>query len=123
MSDKLIAIKSVIWTIAERALTLAVQFVFSILIARQLMPGEYGIVAVLTIFLTVASIFIDSGFSSALIRKMDRNQTDFQQSSFKSLPGIAFYLVLLFHQGKNSRLLSYAGIKRCYKSYWIDAYF
>lgn len=101
MSDKLIAIKSVIWTIAERALTLAVQFVFSILIARQLMPGEYGIVAVLTIFLTVASIFIDSGFSSALIRKMDRNQTDFSTIFFLNLfLSIAFYLVLFVSSGK-----------------------
>lgn len=101
MSDRIIAIKSIIWTVAERSLTLSIQFVFSILIARQLVPSEYGILAVLTIFLTVASIFIDSGFSSALIRKIDRTQTDYSTIFFLNLfLSIAFYLVLFVSSGK-----------------------
>ncbi len=64
-----------------------VQFGFSILLARLLAPADYGLIAMLTIFLAVAQSMVDSGFGSALIQKQDATATD--ESS-------VFYLNLVF---------------------------
>ncbi len=69
-------VKGVAWSAVERFTAQGVQFVFNILIARILLPEDYGVVAMLGIFLAVANTFIDSGFASALIRKPDRTEVD-----------------------------------------------
>ena len=44
--------------------------------SRELTPNDYGIIAILTIFFSLCNTFIDSGFSTALIRKINRTETD-----------------------------------------------
>ena len=51
--------------------------VAGIILARQLSPEDYGKVGVLTIFIALSGILIDSGFSSALIRKKEATQADY----------------------------------------------
>ena len=75
LKDK--TIKGVIWAVIDRLSAQGIQFVFSILIARLLMPEDYGVIAILNIFLAVSQTFIDSGFGTALIRKIDRTEIDF----------------------------------------------
>ena len=75
LKDK--TVKGVFWSALDRFSTQGIQFVFTILIARLLLPSDYGVIAMLNIFMAVAQTFIDSGFSSALVRKLDRTQTDF----------------------------------------------
>ena len=75
LKDK--TVKGVMWSSIDRFSTQGIQFVFSILIARLLMPEDYGVVAMLNIFLSVSQKFIDSGFGTALIRKPDRTEIDF----------------------------------------------
>ncbi len=65
------------WSAVERFSAQGIQFVFNILIARILLPEDYGVVAMLNIFLAVSQTFIDSGFANALIRKQDRTEDDF----------------------------------------------
>lgn len=48
-----------------------------IVIARLVTPGEYGLIAMLAIFMAIAQSFIDSGFGNALIQKTDRNEVDY----------------------------------------------
>ena len=71
------ALRGVAWSAVEKFLRQGLMTLFSILIARQLSPSDYGLVAMLTIFLTVAQIFVDSGFVEALIQKQDRTEVDF----------------------------------------------
>ena len=71
------AIKGVVWSAVERFSVQGIQFVLSIIIARLVAPSEYGLIAMLGIFLAIAQIFIDSGFSNALIQKNDRTDIDF----------------------------------------------
>ena len=70
------AVNSVLWRIFETGGRQVIFFIISVVLARLILPESYGTVAMLTIFTTVANAFIDSGFSTALIRKTDRTQTD-----------------------------------------------
>lgn len=69
-------VNGVIWRIIETGGTQIIQFVISIVLARLILPEQFAEIAMLSIFTAVASVFINSGFSSALIRKVDRTQID-----------------------------------------------
>lgn len=71
------AVKGVMWSAVERFSVQGIQFVLSIVIARLVLPSEYGLIAMLGIFLAIAQTFVDSGFSNALIQKKDRTEVDF----------------------------------------------
>lgn len=68
--------KGMLWSAVERFSTQGIQFLFGILLARLLTPNDYGMIAMLTIFIAVSQTFIDSGFGNALIRKLDRTEAD-----------------------------------------------
>ena len=67
-------VSGVAWSFSEKLLSMVVQMVVSIIVARQLMPSDFGIMAILTFFTSVALTIVDSGFSQTLIRK--QNPTD-----------------------------------------------
>lgn len=95
LKDK--TVKGVFWSAVDRFSAKGIQFVFSILIARLLMPEDYGVIAMLGIFLGVSQSFIDSGFGTALIRKIDRTETDFSTVFyFNIVVAVIFYLGLFF---------------------------
>lgn len=83
-----------VWNSLERLFSKGVQFVFSVLIARLLLPEDYGIIAIANFFISISDIFVDSGFSRALIRKKERDETDYN-SVFYFNVGIAALLYLL----------------------------
>lgn len=68
--------KGFFWSGIDRLSSQGIQFVFSLLIARLLMPSDYGVVAMLGIFIAISQVFIDSGFATALVQKVDRTETD-----------------------------------------------
>ena len=70
-------IKGVLWSAIERFSVQAIQFILSIILARLVMPSEYGLIAMLSIFTAIAQCFIDSGFGNALIQKQNRNEKDY----------------------------------------------
>ena len=63
------AVKGVMWSAVERFSVQGIQFVLTIIIARLVLPSDYGLIAMLGIFLAIAQVFVDSGFSNALIQK------------------------------------------------------
>ena len=95
LKDK--TVKGFIWSSIDRFSGQAIQFVFSILIARLLIPEDYGVIAMLGVFLAVSQTFIDSGFGTALIRKVNRTEMDFSTVFyFNILVAIIFYFILFF---------------------------
>ena len=70
-------VNGVLWNALNRFSAQGIQFVFNILIARILLPEDYGVVAMLSIFLAVSQTFIDSGFANALIQKKNRTEADY----------------------------------------------
>lgn len=70
------AFHSILWKIFETGGIQFIQFAISVVLARLVMPDQFSAIAMLSIFLAVAETFVNSGFSSALIRKSDRTQAD-----------------------------------------------
>lgn len=66
-----------IWRFAERCGAQLVTFIVSIVLARLLMPEDYGTVALVTVFTTIMQVFVDSGLGTALIQKKDADDLDF----------------------------------------------
>ncbi|MCI1647123.1 MAG: lipopolysaccharide biosynthesis protein [Bacteroides sp.] len=97
MSIEKQAIKGVLWNSVERFSTQGIQFVLTIVIARILSPNDYGLVAMLSIFLSIAQTLVDSGFANALIQKNNRTDTDYSTTfHFNLVISLLIYLVLYF---------------------------
>jgi polysaccharide biosynthesis protein len=89
MSDnlKVKAARGLFWSSVDRFSSQGISFVFSIFLARILDISDYGIVAMIVVFMAVAQAFVDSGFSSALIRKPDLNEEDKSIVEFLTMVG------------------------------------
>lgn len=70
------SVTAVLWSSLDLGLRQGLQLAISIVLARLLTPEDFGTVALLYLFTGVASAFIDSGFSAALVQKQDLNHTD-----------------------------------------------
>lgn len=86
----------VIWSAIERFSTQGVQFLFGIILARMLTPADYGVIAMLTVFLAISQTFIDSGFSNAIIRKIDRTEKDMATMFFFNIGMSLFCYAVIF---------------------------
>ena len=89
--------KSFVWKLLEKGSVQLVTIVVSILLARWLYPEDYGIIALIIIFISLAEVISDGGFNTALIQKKDADATDFSTIFFAS-SGVAvlLYLILFF---------------------------
>ena len=86
-----------IWRFAERSGAQLVTFVVSIVLARILMPEDYGTIALVTVFTTITQVFVDSGLSTALIQKKDADDLDFSSVFyFNFVVCIILYLIMFF---------------------------
>lgn len=68
---------SLFWKFAERIGAQGVNLIVSIVLARILSPEDYGIVALVTIFITISNVFIENGLPTALIQKKNADDLDF----------------------------------------------
>jgi teichuronic acid exporter len=90
-------VSGVFWSAVDRFAVVALQVVFEILLARLLLPADYGLIGMVAVFIAIAQVFVDSGFMNALIQKKDRTETDYSTVFYTSI-GIAviIYAVLFF---------------------------
>ncbi|MBQ0343720.1 oligosaccharide flippase family protein, partial [Providencia rettgeri] len=65
------------WSAIEKLTTQFIQLAIMLLLARLLGPTSIGLVGMLAVFIAIAQVFVDSGFSNALIRKQDRTELDY----------------------------------------------
>lgn len=87
--------KGLVWSFVERFATQGVQFLFGIILARLLSPEDYGTIAMPLVFLAIAQCFIDSGFSTALIRKPDLTEEDLSTAFYFNIGvGVICYFAL-----------------------------
>lgn len=86
----------IIWNILEKIAVQGIGFVLNIILARLLTPHDYGTVGMLTIFLTFSNVFIDSGFSRALIQKQDRTEKDYSTVLIFNIAISLFIYIILF---------------------------
>jgi teichuronic acid exporter len=70
------ALRAVSWTFLEAVGLRGTQFVVQVILARLLLPEQFGLIAMLAVFMAVAESLLDSGFGTALIQKRDATQVD-----------------------------------------------
>lgn len=79
------AVGGAIWKLAEKLGMQLMQIVIQIVLARLLLPEDYGVVGLLTIFINISDVFILQGFTTALIQKKDADQIDYSSVFFANL--------------------------------------
>ncbi len=89
------SVNGVVWSFLETASTKMIQFAIGIIMARLLMPEDYGAIAIIFVFITISQVFIDGGFATTLIQ--DKNKTDRDYSTvytFNVMLSVLCYLIL-----------------------------
>ena len=90
-------ISNLIWRFAERCGAQAVTFIVSVVLARLLDPSTYGTVALITVFITIAQVFVDSGLGNSLIQKKDADDIDFSTVFYTNMAFcVALYALIFF---------------------------
>lgn len=106
------AISGVIWNFFGKATSYVIEFIVGIILARLLSPREFGLIGTIVVFVALADIFINSGFSQALIRKKDCTQKDYSTVFFFNLlMGIFLFIVLYLSSGQISRFFNNSELK------------
>lgn len=88
-------LSNLIWRFSERTAAQGVSFIVSIVLARLLTPEDYGLIGLITVFISIATVFITNGFGTALIQKENTTQKDYSSVFYFSISmGITMFLIL-----------------------------
>ena len=83
------------WSFIDNISNSGVTFLVGLILARLLTPAEYGIMAMIAIFIAVSNSIVDSGFSNALIRKVRIEKVDYNTVFvFNLIVSIVLYILL-----------------------------
>lgn len=83
------------WKFGERVFAQSVSFFVSLILARLLLPEEYGIVSLVLVFINLANVFVTNGLGESLIQRQNAGQLEFSTMFFCSLFfGIILYIFL-----------------------------
>lgn len=89
-------LSSLFWKLLERGGTQGVQFLVQIILARLLLPEDFGMIALVIIFIVIANVFVQSGLNTALIQKKEVKDIDFSSVFYISLIISIFLYIILF---------------------------
>lgn len=96
-NNRATVIKSIIYKFLERCGTRGIAFVVQIVLARLLDPTDYGVLSLLTIFINLSQVFVQSGFNKALVQRNDVTEKDYSSVFYISLSvACVMYGVLFF---------------------------
>lgn len=85
------------WSAIDRFAVVVVQILIEIVLARLLLPADYGLIGMVAVFIAIAQVFTDGGFLNALIQKQDRSETDYGTVFLTGLVlGLVLYVILYF---------------------------
>ena len=93
---KQVLTENLIWRYLERFGAHIVSFVVSIVLARILVPEDYGIIELVTIFTTILQVFVDGGLGTALIQKHNADDLDFSSVFYFNLVVCIVLYAILF---------------------------
>lgn len=89
--------KNLIWKCGERAGNQVVSFIVTLVIARILMPEDYGTVALINVIIQILNVFVDSGLGSSLVQKKDADEKDYATVfTFNMIFCVIMYALLYF---------------------------
>ncbi len=84
------------WSFIDNISNSGITFLVGLVLARLLTPEEYGIMAMITIFIAISNSIIDSGFSNALIRKTRIERVDYNTVFYFNLT-VSILIYVLLH--------------------------
>ncbi|MDB5031896.1 lipopolysaccharide biosynthesis protein [Mucilaginibacter sp.] len=96
MSLKEKAVSGLLWSLWQQVSSKLVSFCISIFLARILDPAEFGLIAMLSLFIAIGNTLLDSGLTTSLIRTTDADQRDYSTIFYFNLAGSTLIYVLLF---------------------------
>ena len=127
-------IKNFLWRLAERVGAQGVKLLVELVLARILLPEQYGVISMVAVFITVFNVFVDSGLGNALIQKKDADDLDFSSVFWFNvvwcvvLYGVLFLISPLvasfYHREELTQILRVlglqiviSGVKNVYQAY------
>ncbi|WP_270833424.1 lipopolysaccharide biosynthesis protein [Bacteroides cellulosilyticus] len=84
------------WSFIDNISNSGITFLVGLVLARLLTPEEYGIMAMIAIFIAISNSIIDSGFSNALIRKTRIERVDYSTVFYFNLTVSILIYALLY---------------------------
>lgn len=97
MSSDIKRIKSgVIWSAIDKIAYSGMQMIINLVLARLIIPEEYALVAMISIFIAIGQTFIDSGFSQSLIHKQERTLVDYSTVFYFNIGISAIIYVIIY---------------------------
>ncbi len=104
-------VKSLFWVYLETISAQLVNFIVTVILARLLSPDDYGQIALVTVFINIANVFVTSGIGTSLVQKKDADEKDYNTMFwanflisivlYASLFGVAPYISMYY----NSKVL------------------
>lgn len=88
--------KDLFWSLSDNLSQQIMNFVVGIILARLLLPQDFGLVGIITVFLTISNVLVDGGFSSALIHKKDLKNIDYNTVFYTNVFISTLIYILLF---------------------------
>ncbi len=85
MSLKKKAAISLVWTFAQQFGNQLIGFIVSLVLARILLPAEFGLIGMIAVIVAVGNVLLDGGLTKSLIRDPDCDQTDYSTVFFFNL--------------------------------------
>lgn len=96
MNNRATVLSNFFWRFAERCGAQAVKLIVELVLARLLLPDDYGTIALVTVFITILNVFVDSGLGNALIQKKDADDLDFSTVFYFNLIWCVILYLILF---------------------------
>lgn len=84
------------WSFMIQGGTQIINFIISVVLARLLLPEQFGLIGMIAIFIAISRALIDGGFVSSLIRTKHADDVDYSTVFFVNLASSFFLYILLF---------------------------
>lgn len=90
-------IAGMIWTGIGKFGSVGLSFVANMVLARLLVPADFGCVGMLHVFIAISTIFVYAGFGMALIQKKEEpTKVDYNSVFYWNLAASLFFIGLLY---------------------------
>ena len=90
-------ISGMLWNSIQRFGTMTISFISNLVLARFLVPEDFGCIGMLMFFLAISDTFIDGGFGTALIQKKNPTQDDYSTIFYWNIFIAVLFMVILYY--------------------------
>lgn len=96
MSLKRRATTGLVWTFAQQFGNQLVGFVVSVILARILLPAEFGLIGMIAVFIAIGNTLLNAGLTQSLIRSKEIDQEDYSTVFYFNLSASIILYVLIY---------------------------